>query len=69
MKSKYLIVVLLLILVTVSFCTQKNKKEAISATPNKTVKAGTSKPKCCSSNTPARFPLKNSNIPQPTINN
>lgn len=61
MRRKYKIVGSVLIAFVLSSCSQKNSK--VMTPSGESVKV--QKDKCCASNIPARFPVKNNNVPRP----
>jgi hypothetical protein len=66
MRKRYSLVALILISFSLSFCTQEDKtKEIVAATASENIEKGKIGGKCCASNIPARFPVKNKNIPHP----
>lgn len=60
MRRKYKIVGSVLIAFVLFSCSQKERK--VMKTSGESVKV--QKDKCCASNIPARFPVKNNNIPR-----
>ncbi len=61
MRRKYKIVGSVFIAFVLSSCLPEDNK--VMTTSSESVKA--QKDKCCTSNIPARFPVKNNNIPRP----
>jgi len=66
MRRRYSLVVLILISFLLSFCSQEDKKGVIAVTTaSESIEKEKIEGKCCASNIPARFPVKNKNIPHP----
>ena len=66
MRKKNYVLALSIILFMFSFCTQDEKKP-VAASAKAVKEKYTSQRKCCTSNLPARFSIKNSHVAQPVV--